>query len=51
MVPPGRGIYSTECGLKAIERLRAMRDEGALVLMGHCPKQWEELKKAPEFYD
>lgn len=51
MVPPGRAIYSTERGLLAIEKLRKLRDEGALVMMGHCPVQWKELKKAPEYYD
>ena len=45
MVPPGRAIYSTERGLLAIEKLRKLRDEGALVMMGHCPVQWKELKK------
>ncbi|UUV08600.1 MULTISPECIES: MBL fold metallo-hydrolase [unclassified Ruegeria] len=29
-------------------RLASQRD--AFVIYGHCPEQWPELKKAPEFY-
>ncbi|MEM6938765.1 MAG: MBL fold metallo-hydrolase [Pseudomonadota bacterium] len=33
------------------ERLMALaRDRGAFVIYGHCPAQWQQLKKAPQSY-
>ena len=35
----------------AIDRLRALREQGALVLLGHEPDQAGSLIFAPSFYD
>ena len=47
---PGTHCWDKELGLKSIEKLRKLRDEGALVILGHDPEQWHTLKKAPDFY-
>jgi N-acyl homoserine lactone hydrolase len=48
---PGANIWSAADSLKAIERLRRMRDQGAFVIFGHDPRQREILKIAPEYYE
>jgi glyoxylase-like metal-dependent hydrolase (beta-lactamase superfamily II) len=50
-LPPGMNIWDEISGLKAIDRLRALRDEGALVILGHDAEQWKHLKKWPDYYD
>ncbi len=48
---PGGHLWSTEAGMIAIDRLRTLREQGALVLLGHEPAQVGTLKFAPAFYD
>ena len=48
---PGVVTWNIEEGLKSLEKLRKLRDEGAMIIYGHEATQWENLKKAPEFYD
>ena len=48
---PGGHLWSTEASMIAIDRLRALREQGALVLLGHEPDQAGSLIFAPSFYD
>lgn len=48
---PGGHLWSTEASMIAIDRLRALRERGALVLLGHEPGQADNLKFAPAYYD
>lgn len=50
-VMPGGHLYSSEESVKSIDKLRKLRDEGAWVILGHCPDQHPSLKLAPEYYD
>lgn len=43
--------FDPEAGRRSAERLIALADaEGALLIYGHDPEQWAELRKAPEAY-
>jgi N-acyl homoserine lactone hydrolase len=49
---PGTGFADAHDPARAVThaaRLLAM-SKGAFVLWGHCPQQWPDLRKAPEFY-
>ena len=47
---PGTHSWDKALGLQSIGKLRKLRDEGALVLLGHDPEQWQTLKRTPAFY-
>ena len=49
-IKPGIGTWDTDLALKSIDKLRRFKDEGALVILGHDPGQWETLKKVPDYY-
>lgn len=43
--------FDTEAGRRSAERLIALADaEDALLIYGHDPEQWAELRKAPDAY-
>lgn len=48
-VPPGMS-WSSQFAVQSIEKLRHMRDEGALVILGHELSDLERLRLAPEYY-
>ena len=46
-----RGSWNEAQAIASAERLmRLAREAGAFVIYGHCPRQWGELRKAPEGY-
>ncbi|MCL1829226.1 MAG: N-acyl homoserine lactonase family protein [Oscillospiraceae bacterium] len=47
---PGTGTWDIDMGLRSIDKLRKLRDEGAFIILGHDPEQWKSLKKAPDHY-
>ncbi len=49
-VPPGMS-WSSQYAVQSIEKLRHMRDEGALVILGHELSDLDRLRLAPEYYD
>ncbi len=45
------GSWDAPRALQSAQRLMALAaDAGAMVIYGHCPQQWGDLKKAPEAY-
>jgi len=45
------GAWSEHLARRSGDRLLVLaRETGALVIYGHCPDQWPDLRKAPEFY-
>jgi len=45
------GAWSEDLARRSGNRLLALaRETGALVIYGHCPDQWPDLRKAPESY-
>ena len=47
---PGTGTWDIGLGLKSIDKLRKLRDEGAFIILGHDPEQWKTLRKTPDCY-
>ncbi|WP_298849898.1 MBL fold metallo-hydrolase [uncultured Ruegeria sp.] len=45
------GSWDEQAAIASADRLmRLASQRDAFVIYGHCPEQWPELKKAPEFY-
>ncbi|GFE49511.1 MBL fold metallo-hydrolase [Roseobacter cerasinus] len=45
------GAWDVEAAKASAHRLMQIaQDRQAMVIYGHCPKQWPELRKAPDFY-
>lgn len=46
-----RGLFSRELAARSIDRLRTLaRQTGALLVLGHDPQAWSELRHAPACY-
>ena len=42
--------YDRDQMLASLRRLRALRDNGALIVTGHDPEMWETVPKAPDLF-
>jgi len=40
-------MYNREQMLESLKRLRAMRDEGMMIVTGHDPELWQSIPQAP----
>ena len=48
---PLRALHSRDDAARSLERLRGLaRETGALVVLGHDPENWSQLKHAPDVY-
>jgi glyoxylase-like metal-dependent hydrolase (beta-lactamase superfamily II) len=45
------GSWNKALCMRAVERLKELRAQGAQLIFGHDPSQWAVLRKAPNFYD
>ncbi len=46
-----RALFSREAAARSLERLRDLaRQTGALLVLGHDPDVWSQLRRAPAFY-
>ena len=45
-----RNIQNKDDYQRSIQFLRNLKEQGALIICGHDPEQWENLKKSPEYY-
>ena len=51
LIVPGN-VWSPDESIRSLKRLRDARSKGgAFLIYGHDPKQWAQLKHAPDFYD
>jgi N-acyl homoserine lactone hydrolase len=46
-----RNIKNKDEYLDSIRFLKRLKDEGALIICGHDPEQWNEIKTAPDYYE
>lgn len=45
-------LWSPDETIRSVKKLQYLRDKkGAFIVLGHDPESWEELRKAPEYYD
>lgn len=46
-----KNIWNREALIQSVNRLKEMQHQGALIICGHDPRQWDDLLRTPNYYN
>ena len=50
-VQPGRNLWSYDEAMKSMDKILALKEEGAGIFLGHDPDFFKTIRWAPEYYE